>query len=85
MITFTVTAKLICVFAFAYSDCWFCDAAAQINVISVGSGQKSVDLISKHDHKSVYKLLTTLPMIVFTLSLHIVRFKVKSIVNQIIF
>ena len=30
LISFAVTAKLICVFVFAYADCWFSDAAAQI-------------------------------------------------------
>ena len=30
MITFTVTAKLICVFVFAYADCWFSHGAAHL-------------------------------------------------------
>ena len=30
VISFAVTAKLICVFAFAYADCWFSCAAAHI-------------------------------------------------------
>ena len=30
LISFAVTAKLICVFVFAYADCWFSHAAAQI-------------------------------------------------------
>ena len=32
LIGFAVTAKLICVFVFAYADCWFSCAAAQIVV-----------------------------------------------------
>ena len=28
LISFAVTAKLICAFAFAYADCWFSHAAA---------------------------------------------------------
>ena len=31
LISCAVTAKLICVFIFAYADCWFSGAAAQIN------------------------------------------------------
>ena len=30
MISFAVTAKLICVFVFAYADCWVCHEAAPI-------------------------------------------------------
>ena len=30
LISFAVTAKLICAFVFAYADCWFSHAAAQI-------------------------------------------------------
>ena len=29
LISFAVTAKLICVFVFAYADCWFSHGAAQ--------------------------------------------------------
>ena len=31
LISFAVTAKLICTFVFAYTDCWFSQVAAQIN------------------------------------------------------
>ena len=30
LISFAVTAKLICAFVFAYADCWFSHALAQI-------------------------------------------------------
>ena len=30
LISFAVTAKLICVFVFAYADCWFSHEEAQI-------------------------------------------------------
>ena len=30
LVSFTVTAKLICVFVFAYADCWFSHAVAHI-------------------------------------------------------
>ena len=30
LISFAVTAKLICVFVFAYADCWFFHVAAQL-------------------------------------------------------
>ena len=31
VISFAVTAKLICVFVFAYADCWFSHEAAHIS------------------------------------------------------
>ena len=33
LISFVVTAKLICVFVFAYADCWFSHEAAGINCL----------------------------------------------------
>ena len=30
LISFTVTAKLICAFVFTYANCWFSDAVAQM-------------------------------------------------------
>ena len=30
LISFAVTAKLICAFVFAYADCWFSHGAAQM-------------------------------------------------------
>ena len=30
LISFAVTVKLICVFVFAYADCWFSHVAAQM-------------------------------------------------------
>ena len=30
LISFAVTAKLICAFVFTYSDCWFSQAAAKV-------------------------------------------------------
>ena len=30
LISFAVTAKLICAFVFAYADCWFSHEAAQL-------------------------------------------------------
>ena len=30
LISFADTAKLICTFVFAYANCWFSDAAAQL-------------------------------------------------------
>ena len=35
LISFAVTAKLICVFVFAYADCWFSDAAAHLSSLDV--------------------------------------------------
>ena len=34
LISFAVTAKLICAFDFAYTDCWFSYAVAQMSLIS---------------------------------------------------
>ena len=31
LISFAVTAKLICAFVFAYADCWFSHVAAQMS------------------------------------------------------
>ena len=33
LISFAITAKLICAFAFAYADCWFSHAAAHIYIL----------------------------------------------------
>ena len=33
LISFAVTAKLICVFVFAYADCWFSHEVAQMALI----------------------------------------------------
>ena len=32
LISFAVTAKLICVFVFAYADCWFFHEVAQLSI-----------------------------------------------------
>ena len=37
LISFAVTAKLICVFVFAYADCWFSHEAAQILMFEISS------------------------------------------------
>ena len=34
LISFAVTAKLICVFVFVYADCWFSNEAAQISILA---------------------------------------------------
>ena len=36
LISFAVTGKLICVFVFAYADCWFSHEAAQIDLKQIG-------------------------------------------------
>ena len=36
LISFAVTAKLICVFVFAYADCWFSHEAAHLFDLSLG-------------------------------------------------
>ena len=35
LISFAVTAKLICVFVFTYVDCWFSHEVAQIHLKSI--------------------------------------------------
>ena len=32
LVSFAVTAKMICIFVFAYADCWFSGAAAHMNI-----------------------------------------------------
>ena len=39
LISFAVTAKLICVFVFAYADCWFSHGAAHL-IKNVGNDQE---------------------------------------------
>ena len=52
LISFAVTAKLICVFVFAYADCWFSNEAAHFSSHYVGyiavDFQKT-DKYNKHD------------------------------------
>ena len=36
LISFAVTAKLICVFVFAHADCWFSHVAAHISIQTQG-------------------------------------------------
>ena len=47
LISFAVTAKLICAFVFAYGDCWFSHAAAQIMSSDQVYGSESVTLLQK--------------------------------------
>ena len=35
LISFAATAKLICVYVFAYADCWFSDGAAQFILLEI--------------------------------------------------
>ena len=35
LISFAVTAKLICVFVFAYADCWFSHEAAHLMIVQM--------------------------------------------------
>ena len=35
LISFAVTAKLICIFVFAFADCWFSDALAHLCIAHV--------------------------------------------------
>ena len=46
LISFTITAKLICVFGFAYPDCWFSHEAVQISVDLSDLGQLVCKLVS---------------------------------------
>ena len=43
LISFTVSAKLICAFVFAYADCWFSHAVAQLSFQQGFSSHKNVD------------------------------------------
>ena len=46
LISFTVTAKLICVFVFAYADCWFSNEAAHIMFLC--------DIVVRNQHAQYY-------------------------------
>ena len=56
LISFAVTAKLICAFVFAYADCWFSHGAAQITMLphqvsSINCKRRCTRLTSgKHVH-----------------------------------
>ena len=41
LISFVVTAKLICVFVFAYADCWFSQEVAQIYAFGNTNGHST--------------------------------------------
>ena len=47
LITFALSAKLVCTFVFAYADCWFSDEAAHI-VIQEQTSTFYRDLSSLH-------------------------------------
>ena len=40
LISFAVTAKLICAFVFAYVDCWFSNVAAQMGYMMIITDDK---------------------------------------------
>ena len=44
MISFAVTAKLICVFVFAYADCWFSHEAAQMVMMMAEMFSKVINI-----------------------------------------
>ena len=45
LISFAVTVKLICIFVFAYADCWFSHAAAHLDLhVLINSKRKSIPL-----------------------------------------
>ena len=49
LISFAVTAKLICAFVFAYADCWFSNEAAHLLcLVCVLTHQKHLELFA-HD------------------------------------
>ena len=45
VISFAVTAKLICVFVFAYADCWFSHEAAQMEKRARYNSQVTTDIM----------------------------------------
>ena len=53
LISFAVTAKLICIFVFAYADCWFSYEAAQtILILSLSlKNQISNKNLKRNDYK----------------------------------
>ena len=60
LISFAVTAKLICAFGFAYADCSFSREVAHIlfwKYVKHGPGDKN------NDHVHVHRFIVTVPMI----------------------
>ena len=60
LISFAVTAKLICVFLFAYVDCWFSHEAAHLLYTSMEQCLFVSDLEFSVDHKILLLKLTIL-------------------------
>ena len=53
LISFVITAKLICVFVFAYANCWFSHEAAHMFTNEVTKDSFSYDYISKYHYESI--------------------------------
>ena len=55
LISFAVTAKLICAFVFAFADCWFSHVAAHMVIMTdinlIGAGINVLLIISTHKIK----------------------------------
>ena len=54
LISFAVTAKLICAFVFAYADCWFSSAVAHLTYRD--NTQRNNDHVSKRSPETYYIL-----------------------------
>ena len=52
LISFAVTAKLICVFVFAYADCWFSQKAARMSLFQEYFQSVIKALLQGKDHAS---------------------------------
>ena len=56
MISFAVTAKLICAFVFAYAECWFSYDAAHIWVVLDGTDMAQVEIKTRTSIDSSIKI-----------------------------
>ena len=53
LISFAVTAKLICIFVFASAKCWFSHDVTQIMFYRVGKSYVEVDTVTDDNRKAV--------------------------------
>ena len=59
LISFAATAKLICVFVFAYAECWFSHAAAKISFLLLFSLVWTVMVGCSSDRSGTQTVLAT--------------------------
>ena len=81
LISFAVTAKLICVFVFAYADCWFSHDAAPLSLQSC-TVQKTSFGYFRSVSLYMYKSGRKLKEYKFTMTDHMCNFGIKIRVDN---